>query len=463
MDRLANLGAGLRAAVIGGGWAGLAAAVELANAGFCVTLFEAARQLGGRARSVDLAGQRLDNGQHILLGAYRETLRLMRTVGADPERLLRRLPLELRYPSGRHTLFHLRLPPLPSPWHLLAGLLTARGASLREKFAAVRFLHGLRRAGYRIGDDCTVSSLLARQSQPASLCRYLWEPLCLAALNTRPEHASAQVFVNTLRDSLGGGRAATDLLLPTADLDRVFPAAAAEFLRRHGGDIRLRSRVQTIGDGPSVDGECFDFVVVAVAPQHAATLLADREETRGIAQTLAGYGFEPIATAYCGYPPQIRLPLPMLGLADWRHGQIGQWVFDRGVLCGTAGVLAFVLSGHGHWEALDNEALVASLQHELATALGTSLPRPLWQRVIRERRATFSCRPQLRRPSARTALAGCWLAGDYVCADYPATLEAAVRSGVAAAREIVLNASLPASRRAFAAAANSAPRFPRRE
>lgn len=462
MDRLADLGARVRAAVVGGGWAGLAAAVELARAGFSVTLFEAARQLGGRARSVELPGQRLDNGQHILLGAYRETLRLMRAVGADPERLLRRLPLELCYPAGQTPLFHLRLPRLPAPWHLLAGLLATRGPSLGEKFAAVRFLRDLQRAGYRIGDDCTVSSLLSRHRQPASLCRYLWEPLCLAALNTRPQQASAQIFVNTLRDSLGSGRAAADLLLPTADLDRVFPAKAADFLRFHGGDIRLRSRVQAIGQGPSVDGERFDFVVVAVAPQHAAALLAPREETLAIAQTLAEYRFEPIATAYCGYPPELRLPLPMLGLAVGGHGQIGQWVFDRGLLCGTAGVLAFVLSGHGLWEALDNEALVATLQKELAVALGTTLPAPLWQRVIRERRATFRCRPHLRRPAARTALAGCWLAGDYVCADYPATLEAAVRSGVAAAREIVLSASPAASPRASAAGANSAPRFPRR-
>ena len=96
-----------RIAVIGGGWAGLAAAVELAAAGVEVSLFEAARQLGGRARRVDIEGQTLDNGQHILLGAYSECLRLMRLVGADAQHLLHRLPLELAHPAAG---FRLRLP-----------------------------------------------------------------------------------------------------------------------------------------------------------------------------------------------------------------------------------------------------------------------------------------------------------------------------------------------------------------
>ncbi len=446
----------MRAAIIGGGWAGLAAAVELATAGVQVTVFEAARQLGGRARSVEIQGRRLDNGQHILVGAYRETLRLMQAVGADPNRLLKRLPLELSFPARQPVPFHLRLPRLPSPLHLAAGLLMARGVGLGEKFRAVRFLRRLQDTGYRIGEDCTVAALLDRHDQHGSLRRYLWQPLCLAALNTAPEQASAQIFVNTLRDSLGGERAAADLLLPAADLDCLFPAAAARFIRSQGGEIRLSARVKGIDQGPSVGGERFDCAVLAVGPQHAAALLATHAAATALAQVLADYRFEPIGTVYCGYPPQVRLPFPMLGLDDRRPGPVGQWVFDRGILCGSAGLMAFVLSGHGAWEGLDNAALVATLHGQLAAALPAQLPPPLWHQVIREQRATFSCRPGLRRPASRTALAGCWLAGDYVCAEYPATLEAAVRSGVAAAREILLSAPLRAARRASADVGNSA-------
>jgi squalene-associated FAD-dependent desaturase len=446
----------MRAAIVGGGWAGLSAAVELAQAGVRVTLFEAAKQLGGRARSVEVQGQRLDNGQHILLGAYRETLRLMQQVGADPARLLRRLPLELHFPGSQPTPFQLRLPPLPSPWHLAAGLFAARGAALAEKIAAARCLRALQRTGYRIGDDCTVAAWLDRHGQHGSLRAHLWEALCLAALNTRPEQASAQIFVNTLRDTLGSGRGATDLLLPAADLDQVFPAAAARFIGARGGEIRRSTRVETMTNGPAIDGERFDAVVIAVAPQHAAALLAPHPETAAVTALLAAYRFEPIATVYCGYPPQVGLPFPMLGLGQSLPGQVGQWVFDRGALCGTPGVLSFVLSGHGAWERLDNRALAATLQRELAAALHTHLPPLLWQQVIRERRATFSCRPALPRASVHSGLAGCWLAGDHVCAEYPATLEAAVKSGVAAAREILVNAPLRDDRRACAAVGNSA-------
>lgn len=441
MDRLAHLDQGLNAApglkvaVVGGGWAGLAAAVELGAAGEQVTVFEAAKQLGGRARSLPLHGQQLDNGQHLLLGAYRETLRLMNTVGADPCRLLKRMALELRYPGSG---FHLRLPPLPAPLNLALGLFAARGAGLAEKLAAVRFMRALQRRNYRLDADCTVSELLDRHRQQGSLRRHLWEPLCLAALNTLPQQASAQIFANVLHDSLGGGRADTDLLLPAADLDRVFALPAAEFIRAHQGEIRLSSRVESIarddaGD-PSlaVGGQRFDRVIVALAPHQAAPLLAPHRPTAAIAALLAGYDYEPIGTLYAAYPPELRLPFPMLGLSG--PDALGQWVFDRGQLGGAPGLMAFVLSAQGAWEEDQGAALLAALHGDLERALRRTLPPPLWHRLIRERRATFRCRPDLPRPSAETPLPGLWLAGDYCCADYPATLEGAVRSGVAAAR-----------------------------
>lgn len=424
----------LRIAVIGGGWAGLTAAVELAAAGCRVTLFEAARQLGGRARSVSLHGQTLDNGQHILVGAYRETLRLMRSVGADPEHLLRRLPLELAFPGARPKPFRLRLLRLPAPLHLAAGLLMARGAPLAGKLAAARFMRRLQADGYRLAADCSVGELLDRHGQHGALRRRLWEPLCLAALNTAPENASAQIFANVLRDSLGGGRADTDLLLPAADLDRLFVAPAAAFIRRHGGDIRLSARIERIGDDCSVAGMSFDRVVLACAPQHAVPLLAGHPATAPLAGRIAGYAYEPIATVYLAYPAEVALPFPMLGLNAGHDGELGQWAFDRGALCGTPGLIACVLSAHGDWEACDNDALAERLHRELQAALQRTLPAPRWWRTLRERRATFSCRPDLPRAAASSGRAGLWIAGDHACADYPATLEGAVRSGVAAAR-----------------------------
>ena len=428
----------MKVAVIGGGWAGLTTAVELAAKGVDVTVFEAARRLGGRARSVEINGLHLDNGQHILIGAYRETLRLMEKVGRNPEELLHRLPLELNHPAGG---FLLKLPRLPAPFNLALGLLRAKGLSLREKLSAARFMRSLQSAGYRLDNDCSVAALLDRHRQSGHLRRFMWEPLCIAALNTAPAHASARIFANVLRDSLGGGRADTDLLLPATNLGGLFPEPAAAFVAAHGGDVRCGCRIDALA--PLLDDPKFDHVVLAVAPQHAARLLAALPQTASVAAQLASYAFEPIGTLYADYPPELTLPEPMLGLPGGLGRGLGQWVFDRGQLGDAPGRLAFVMSAQGAWDDLADPALAAVLHEELEASLGRRLPRPHWVRSIRERRATFACTPDLPRPATATALNGLWLAGDYVCADYPATLEGAVRSGVAAARALLASPRQP--------------------
>ncbi len=424
----------LRVAVIGGGWAGLAAAVELSSADAKVIVFEAAKQIGGRARRVEINGYALDNGQHILIGAYRDTLRLMQKVGVDTTQRLKRLPLELNYPAAG---FRIKLPQLPATLHLVLGLLGAKGCTLSEKLSAMCFMRALQANHYQLTNDGTVAELLNQHQQQGKLRRYLWEPLCLSALNTAPEIASAQVFVNVLRESLGGSRAATDLLLPATDLSAVFPDAAARFITAHGGEIRLSTRIASIETDLQINHEKFDHVVLACAPQHTSALLSKITETSGIAALLETYVYEPIATVYLGYPPEVTLPSPMTGLGCNEYACLGQWAFDRGALNGQHGVISFVLSASGNWVQCDDKTLVTTLHHELEKTLGKTLSLPLWHQVIRERRATFSCRINLPRPSAQTPLHRLWLAGDYVCAEYPATLEGAIRSGITAATELL--------------------------
>jgi squalene-associated FAD-dependent desaturase len=405
----------VRVAVIGAGWAGLACAVELADAGMEVEVFEASRTLGGRARTVLLDGMTADNGAHILVGAYRETLRLMEKVGAD-RTALRRQPLHLEFPG------HVKVAArnFPAPLHLGWALLTAQGLSFREKLAAIRFMRAQQARRFRLAADLSAADLLAAHRQPERVRRFLWEPLCLAALNTPVATASAQVFLNVLRDSLAADRAASDLLLPATDFSSLFPEPAARFVEAHGGHVHRSTRI-----GALAELGRFDDTVIAVAPYHLSALVPEIAEQYPFA-------WQPIATCYLAYPGATLLPFPMIGL-DNGHAQ---WVFDRGALCGQPGILAAVISGTGPWQALDHDALAAAIHAQIAVLLPGLRP-PLKHWVIEEKRATFACTPGLARPPTRTALPNVWLAGDYVAGDYPASLEGAVRSGVAAAQAIL--------------------------
>lgn len=425
----------MRVAVIGAGYAGLAAAVELAAQGVSATVFEAARELGGRARRVDYRGMALDNGQHILLGAYRETLRLMRMTGADPAALLLRLPLQLVIP-GR---FRLQAAPLPAPLHLAFGLITARGLTWGERLSAVRFMSEMQRRDFRLGDDIGAGRMLAMHGQTGNLRRYLWEPLCIAALNTPLDVASAQIFLNVLRDSLAGSRAESDMLLPLTNLTHLFPEHAAAFIESRGGEIIHSQTVLAVkaeAAGFSLEmragSEKFDQVICAVPPQRLAALTADLPELAEARTQVGRFSYQPIYSVFLQYPAATSLPRPMIGL----YGGVTQWVFDRGRLNHEAGLLCAVISAEGSHQTLDHDELAQRVDDELRAAL-PDLPQPLWHKVIAEKRATFTCSPGLERPGQATPLPNFYLAGDYTADDYPATLESAVRSGVKAANLIL--------------------------
>lgn len=425
----------MKVAVIGAGYAGLAAAVELAARGVAASVFEAAQELGGRARRVVYRGLTLDNGQHIFLGAYRETLRLMRLAGADPDTLLRRLPLQLVIP-GR---FSLQAAPLPAPLHLALGLATARGLSWGERLSAVRFMSAMRRLDFRLPQDSGAAAMLQQHGQTGNLRLYLWEPLCVAALNTPLATASAQVFLNVLRDSLAGCRADSDMLLPLTDLTRLFPQYAASFIARRGGSVMLSRPVRAIraeGDGYALETGAgtasFDRVICAVPPQRLAALTPQLPELAEATAQVAQFGYQPIYTIFLRYPAEARLPRPMIGLC----GGHAQWVFDHGQLNREAGLMCAVISAAGPHQALGHDELAQRVDAELRAAL-PALPQPLWHKVIAEKRATFACTPGLKRPDQATPLPNFHLAGDYTAGDYPATLEGAVRSGVKCAQLIL--------------------------
>jgi len=412
----------------------MAAAVTLADAGVRTTVYEAGSELGGRARRVVVNDAVLDNGLHILVGAYTETLRLIRAVHPEPAKALYRLPLDWRI----HRRFHLKTWPLPAPLHVGMGLLTSSGARWSERIKGARFMAAMRSSGFRLQRDTTVSALLAGHHQGPTLTHYLWEPLCVAALNTPPQIASAQTFLNVLRDAMDGSRAAGDILLARVDLSALFPDPAAAYLRARGGKVIAGTLVTGLDERPNgstvitrAGEDHYEHVVCAVSPHRAAALLSRLAGMSDIVATLERLRYQPIYTVFLQFSQAVELPAPMLGLDATAH-----WIFDRGAISGQPGLVAAVISSAGEHQRLTLEELAMLVHGELERELGP-LPPLAWHRVIAEKRATFECAVGVKRPATRTPLANVHLAGDYTASDYPGTIEAAVRSGIAAAHQVL--------------------------
>ena len=439
----------MKLAVVGAGWAGLAAAVEAMDLGADVTLFEATRTPGGRARALpatrpDGVPLRLDNGQHILIGAYRYTLGLMQRLGIEPEQVLLGTPLSLPYPDGGGLQTPAWAARWPAPLDAVAAILTASGWSWGERLALVRASLAWQRSGFVCPPSLTVGELC--RALPARAMDELIEPLCVSALNLPAAQASSQVFLAVMRDALFGqgfGRwSASALLLPRDDLGALLPDAACRHL---GARVRLGTRVTDLqdtesgwtlaGDGWSED---FDRVIWATAASHAASTIgaatgesASSTARRDWAAHTRQLDFTAITTVYA-WAPDARLPAPMLALRNSPDAP-AQFAFDRGQLRpddpSAQGVLAFVVSA--------SEGERDELQQRVLAQAGQQLGLPNLQAIqtVVEKRATFACTPALKRPA--TAIApGLWAAGDYVDGPYPATIEGAVRSGLAAVARI---------------------------
>ena len=430
----------LRVAIVGAGWAGLAAAVQAVQGGHRITVFEAARQPGGRARGVPLRlpdGREVivDNGQHILIGAYTECLRLMRSVGVNPDQALLSRPLALRFADGDG----LQLPDWPMPLDVLAGILAARGWRWSERLALLRTALGWWRAGFACAPTATVSVLC--RSLPARVLAEFIEPLCVSALNTPVTEASGTVFLRVLHDALLAVRRGSRLLLPRADLGALFPQAAVRWIEARGAQVLFGERINApLWQPPhwQIGGHEFDRVIWATSAPHAASALAQSATTApgSIAKKLrewsdlaAGVQHRAITTVYAQAAPSQAplLPLPMLALRS-APGSPAQFVFERDAITRSSpptDLLAFVIS--------DSDGERTELEAQVVTQAQKQLGLTVQPRLtVTERRATFACTAGLVRPPMAIApqLLAC---GDHVEGPYPATLEGAVRSGRQAA------------------------------
>jgi squalene-associated FAD-dependent desaturase len=434
--------------IVGAGWAGLAAAVSAIEQGWQVDLYEAAATAGGRARILGVQATRqtdslsepmpLDNGQHILIGAYSDTLALMRKVGVKTETVLRRLPLDLRLADGHG----LSLPDWPAPLNVLAGIARARGWTLRDKALLLAACAQWQWARFTCEAHWTVADLCNQSRLPARVMQTLIEPLCLSALNTPISRASAAVFLRVLHDALLSGAGSSDLLVPRVDLGALLPAPALRWLKAHGAKLHVGHRVTTAAL-TTLHADCAEapeqrHTLLACPPWEAARLTANINPAW--AQGAAALKHEAIATVYlmCADPRFQGLARPMVALhsdgetadtsqllaMDVRAMASGpaQFIFDRGALTQQHGLLACVVSA----SVGTRETLAAQVLQQVQQQLGLT-QLSVVQTVV-EKRATLACTPNLQRPSAFIA-PQLWACGDYVAGPYPSTLEGAIRSG----------------------------------
>lgn len=421
------------AIVIGAGFAGLSAATALVSAGARVLVVEARPTLGGRASAVrDAAtGETLDNGQHVLMGCYTSTLNMLHRIGAA-DRVFEQsaLGLSMLDRQGRPT--RLQLPPLPSPLHLLGGVLAWDALSWSEKMSVLPIRGAIRSPGE---GALTVREWLVRHGQAPRLIELFWEPLALAALNQPIDHAAVDTFIEVLRRVFGASASGAALVLPAVPLDQLYAEPAREWLAARGSEVRSRSLARVTFDGGratgvEVRGERYDApVVICSAPWFAyeqvfagAPPPLQELVRRGVATDSS-----PIVTVNLWYDGPV-LDEALVGLP----GRVFQWAFDKARLFGRdRSHLSLVCSGAAEVVTCTNDELVAIAIRELSDALPLVRERKLLRAsAVRERRATFSLAPgQPERPGTRTAVRGLLLAGDWIATGLPATIESAVLSG----------------------------------
>lgn len=435
--------------VIGAGFAGLTAAAALAGRGVRVLVLEARGRLGGRATAFEdrETGYRVDNGQHVLAGCYRETFRFLRLIGAADRVALQHPSLEVAFVdrSGRRSA--LRCPALPSPWHLGAGVARWSAVGWADRLPLLRIAGALRR-GAPPDPDETVAGWLARHRQTPRMIEMLWEPLAVAALNQPIERAQAGPFVQVLAQMFGGTSRDAALGLARVPLDEMYAEPARTFIERRGGSVRQHALARvTVRQGRlqavDVRGEAIPqarTVIAAVPWFDLPALIRDDDGSLGtLLAHAAGTAPSPIVTVNLWLDRTV-LPGAFVGLP----GRTMQWVFDTAQLRSAAGPapaggvhLSLVSSGADAVLRLSNDATIALALEELRAALPAASQAALVRAsVVREPRATFSVAPgQPPRPATVTPVVGFLLAGDWVDTGLPATIESAVLSGFRAAEE----------------------------
>lgn len=431
------------AVVIGAGCAGFAAATALAERGARVLTLEARPGLGGRATAFTdpETGERVDNGQHILMGCYTETFAMLGRIGAS-DRVKWQSGLKVAMIDRQGHGSTLALPAVPSPLHFLAGVLAWDALAWTERLSVLRAGSALRAPVVARSSGMSVRQWLVSIGQAPRLCELFWEPLALAALNQSIDQAAASSFTRVLERVFGPDPASAALVVPAVPLDEMYAEPAKAWLLERRCEVRVQSPATVLIERGRVRGvRVRDEVVVAptvisTVPWYSFHSLFDvappaLETTLANAAALASL---PIVTVNLWFD-EVVMTDPLIGLP----GRNFQWVFDRrAIVGGNASHLSLISSGAEAIVSMSNEALVQMALAEIRAALPAARQAGLRRGLaVREKRSTFSLAPGAPpRPQTRTPIAGFVLAGDWIETGLPATIESAVMSGHLAAAAV---------------------------
>jgi squalene-associated FAD-dependent desaturase len=447
-------------AIVGGGFAGLSAGVALAERGFRVALVESKPQLGGRAYSFQDpdSGDFIDNGQHVLMGCYGETLDFLARIGTRGQLFFHQnLEIEMRERGGRRG--WLRTAPMPGPFHMSAALLRYRLLTARERWrvmAGSAQMLRMRRREPAALERLTVAALMERLGQGTRERECFWYPLATATLNDDPEVASAALLVEVVKRAFFGRRSDSAFVYSRVGLSELYCTAAADFIAARGGVVARHNPVETLeldADGAVAqlrlrDGSALaaaNFIIAVAAPQLLRILPASVAGDPFFAR-LAGLGVSPIVCAHVWLDREVT-DAAFIGFI----GTATQWVFNKRRIferhgAHHGGYLSFVISGARRLVDRTNDELLELVMSDLRAMVPTAAEaRVVKALVIKEKQATMA--PDLEshrlRPASTTPIGNLFLAGDWIETGLPATIESAVTSGRMAAAAVAARVGVP--------------------
>ncbi len=419
--------------VIGGGFAGLTAAAYLSNSGFQVELFEASPKLGGRAYSFydNESGSIIDNGQHIMMGCYKETLNFIKLIGAENNLNFQRR-LKVNFLKENSNLIPLKTLPLPYPINLIWGLLNYKAISISDRLVLLKFFLKLPFISSNSLKDLSVYDWLIKEKQNRNIRKAFWEILTVGALNTNIKKASASTFALILKEIFLKGNKSATIILPKFGLSETYCNSAVDFIQKRNGKINILESVDNlqINEKKIIEIETskrkitdFDFVISTV-PFYVIKKM--------IPQLSFPDGFEPKYSSILS----VHIWLKGNKLEEDFYGLINSpihWIFNH------RDHLTLVISDANELAEKSKEEIYELITDQLKIFVGISKEEIRSYKIIKEKRATFIPSKEIlyNRPNSATEIKNLFIAGDWINTGLPSTIESAVKSGRIAANHVI--------------------------